>query len=185
MKGLSKLPEGLPIPVDDGACDHLLGSRIPNVTLKGVSDADIDIGSIGGTVVIFFYPMIGNPDSLPMNDWNEIPGARGCTPQSCSFRDNYTKFEGLGIQVIGISSQPLADQKEGSARLKLPFELLNDSQLELAKAMKLPTFEYDSSTYIKRLTIISQGGVVKKIFYPVFPPDKNVSDVVEWIEHNK
>jgi len=184
MKDLYKLPDDLPIPINDGACDHLLGSRIPSVTLMGTSDTSIDPGSVEGTVVIFFYPMIGRPNSPPMTGWNDIPGARGCTPQSCSFRDNHSRLEKLGVKVFGISSQPLIDQKEASARLKLPFELLNDSQLELTKAMNLPTFEYDSATYNKRITIISEDGVIKKIFYPIFPPDKNASDVIEWVEHN-
>lgn len=184
MKNLYKLPDDLPIPVDDGACDHLPGSRIPSVSLKGTTDTITDLGSIEGTVVIFFYPMNGRPDLPPMIGWNDIPGARGCTPQSCSFRDNSSRLEKLGVKVIGISSQPLLDQKEANVRLNLPFELLNDSQLELTKAMNLPTFEYDSSTYIKRITIIAENGVIKKTFYPVFPPDKNVNDVIEWLEHN-
>ncbi|QBZ83351.1 Putative peroxiredoxin bcp [Hydrogenovibrio crunogenus] len=184
MKDLHKLPDDLPVPVDDGACDHLLDSIVPSVALKGVSDTIIDLSSIEGMVVIFFYPMNGRPDSPPMIGWNDIPGARGCTPQSCSFRDNYSQLEKLGVKLFGVSSQPLKDQKEASARLNLPFELLNDSQLELTRAMNLPTFEYELSTYIKRITIISEDGVIKKTFYPVFPPDKNVSDVIEWFEHN-
>jgi peroxiredoxin len=185
MKDLYRLPDNLPVPMDDGACDHLLGLKIPSVTLKGVSNIDIDPGSTTGMVVIFFYPMIGRPDSPPMTGWNDIPGARGCTPQSCSFRDNHSRLDKLGVKVFGISSQPLVDQKEVSARLELPFELLNDTQLELAKAMNLPTFEYNASTYIKRITIVAIDGVIKKVFYPVFPPDKNVLDVIEWVEINK
>ena len=185
MKDLYKLPDNLPIPVDDGACDHLHELRIPSVSLKSVSDTIIDLSSVKGMAVIFFYPMIGRPDSPPMIGWNDIPGARGCTPQSCSFRDKYSQLEKLKVKVFGVSSQPLIDQKEASARLNLPFELLNDSQLELAKALSLPTFEYESSTFIKRITVISVDGVIKKTLYPVFPPDENVSDVIEWLEHNK
>ncbi len=185
MKDLHELPDNLPVPVDDGACDHLPGSRIPSVALKGVSDTRVDLSAVDGTAVIFFYPMNGRPGAPPMTGWNEIPGARGCTPQSCSFRDNYSRLEALGVKVFGVSSQPLADQKEASARLDLPFELLNDSRLELTKAMKLPTFEYGSSTYIKRITLVSNDGVIRKTFYPIFPPDRNVSDVIEWVEHNK
>jgi len=185
MKDLYKLPDDLPIPVDDGACDHLHELRIPPVSLKGVSDAVIDLNSIKGISVIFFYPMIGKPDSPPMIGWNDIPGARGCTPQSCSFRDKHSQLEKLEAKVFGVSSQPLIDQKEASARLNLPFELLNDSQFELTKALNLPTFEYETSTFIKRITIISVNGVIKKIFYPVFPPNENVKDVIEWLEHNR
>lgn len=119
-----------------------------------------------------------------MIGWNDIPGARGCTPQSCSFRDNYSRLERQGVKVFGVSSQALPDQKEASARLNLPYELLNDSKFELTTAMSLPTFEYDSSTYIKRITLIAEDGIIKKTFYPVFPPDKNVDDVIEWIECN-
>jgi len=150
-----------------------------------VSDTVTDLGSIEGMAVIFFYPMNGSPDSPPMIGWNDIPGARGCTPQSCSVRDNYSTFKKQGVKVFGVSAQSLIDQKEASARLNLPFELLNDSQLKLTKATNLPTFEYDSSTYIKRITIIFEDGVIKKVFYPVFPPHENVNDVIEWLEHNR
>jgi len=185
MKDLHKLPGDLPIPVDDGACDHLTGSRIPPVELKAATGTTIDLSSVEGTVVIFFYPMNGRPDSPPMTGWNDIPGARGCTPQSCSFRDHYSQLEKLGVRVFGVSSQPLADQKEARDRLELPFELINDSNLDLAKAMNLPTFEYNSYTYIRRVTVISENGIIKKIFYPVFPPDKNMTDVIEWLENNE
>jgi len=184
MKDLTTLPDNLPIPVDDGACDHLIGSRIPSVELKSTSGTLIDLSTIAGTVVIFFYPMTGRPDSPPMHHWNDIPGARGCTPQSCSFRDNYSKLEKLGVKVFGVTSQALPDQKEAHARLALPYDLLNDTQFELTKAMQLPTFEYESSTYIKRITLISTNGIIKKTFYPVFPPDKNVTDVIEWFQDN-
>jgi len=182
MKDLNTLPDDLPVPEDDGACDHLSGSRLPSVFLASTSDTNVDIGSIEGVLVIFFYPMNGRPGSAPMIGWNDIPGARGCTPQSCSFRDNYSKLQRQGVKVFGISSQPLADQKEAHQRLNLPFELLNDSALVLTRAMQLPTFEYNSSTYIKRITVIAENGVIKKTFYPVFPPDENVNDVIKWIE---
>lgn len=185
MKDLNILPADLPVPADDGACDHLTGSRLPSVFLNSTSGKSIDIGSLAGAVVIFFYPMNGKPGSAPMVGWNDIPGARGCTPQVCSFRDDYSKLQLLGLQVFGISSQPLADQKEARAWLSLPYELLNDSQLVLTKAMNLPTFEYEFATYIKRITIIAIDGVIKKTFYPVFPPDKNVSDVIKWVEKNQ
>lgn len=182
MKGLNTLPDDLPVPADDGACDHLLNSRVPSISLKSTSGTTIDISETKGTVVIFFYPMNGKPDSPLMTGWNDIPGARGCTPQVCSYRDSYVSLEKLGLKVYGISSQSLADQKEARARLTLPYDLLNDSGLELTKAMKLPTFEYRTSTYIKRITLIVRDGVVLKTFYPVFPPDKNVSDVIEWLK---
>lgn len=184
MKDLHELPDNLPIPVDDGACNHLLGSRVPSISLNGTSGKSVDLGSVAGTAVIFFYPMNGKPDSPPMIGWNDIPGARGCTPQVCSFRNDYSQLVAMDAKVFGVSSQPLADQKEVRARLALPYELLNDTPLELTRAMNLPTFEYEASIYIKRITVIAIEGVIKKTFYPVFPPDKNVSDVIIWIKQN-
>lgn len=184
MKNLHELPDNLPIPVDDGACNHLLGSRVPSIYLNATSGKSVDLGSVAGTAVIFFYPMNGKPDSPPMIGWNDIPGARGCTPQVCSFRNEYSQLVAMNAKVFGVSSQPLADQKEASARLALPYELLNDTPLELTHAMNLPTFEYEASIYIKRITVITIDGVIKKTFYPVFPPDKNVSDVITWIKQN-
>jgi peroxiredoxin len=119
-----------------------------------------------------------------MTGWNDIPGARGCTPQTCSFRDNFLNLEKLGVTVYGVSSQSSADQKEASDRLALPYELLSDSGFELTHAMNLPTFMYHSSVFIKRITVIARDGVIMKTFYPVFPPDKNVDDVIAWIEQN-
>jgi peroxiredoxin len=182
MKNLYQLPDDLPVPVDDGACDHLTDSQIPSVALDSTSGASIDLSKVDGISVIFFYPMHGHPDALPMTGWNDIPGARGCTPQACSFRDSYTKLAKLGVKIFGVSSQPLSEQQEASERLELPYILLNDSELRLSKAMKLPTFEYDSSTFIKRITLICENGVIKKTLYPVFPPDKNVYDVLDWVE---
>ena len=182
MKNLSQLPTDLPVPVDDGACDHLTGSNMPSVALRCTSGTDIDLSKVDGLSVIFFYPMHGHPDAPPMIGWNDIPGARGCTPQACSFRDSYTRLTELGVNVFGVSAQSLTAQKEASERLELPYLLLNDSEFKLSKAMKLPTFEYDSSTFIKRITLICENGVIKKTFYPVFPPDKNVYDVLDWIE---
>jgi peroxiredoxin len=128
--------------------------------------------------------MIGRPDSPPLIRWNEIPGARGCTPQSCTFRDHHTQLKSLGSQVFGVSAQPLKDQKEAKSRLRLPFELLNDSGLVLAKALGLPTFEYEKLRLIKRLTVIAKDGIIRKVFYPVFPPTQNATDVIEWLRDN-
>lgn len=160
MKDLGKLPDDLPVPEDDGACDHLPGT-MPSVLLRGVSGTELDLGARRGTSVIYFDPMIGRPDSPPLAGWNQIPGARGCTPQSCSFRDYHAELRALGVQrVYGVSAQPLADQKEATQRLGLTFELLNDSELALAKALRLPTFEYRGATFIKCLTLIATDGVM-------------------------
>ncbi len=183
MKDLSKLPNNLPVPEDDGACAHLLGTRIPSAPLVATSGDIVDLGSLSGTVVAYFYPMIGRPDSPPLVGWNEIPGARGCTPQSCAFRDRHADFRDLTTKVFGVSTQPLEDQKEARVRLGLPFELLNDSRFALTEAMLLPTFEYAGSRLIKRLTIVTTNGIIRKVFYPAFPPDRNAEDVVEWLRN--
>ena len=132
-------------------------------------------------IVVYFYPMIGRPDSSPMIGWNDIPGARGCTPQSCAFRDHHSELNHLGAKVYGASSQTLEEQIEAVERLHLPFELLNDSSFEFAEALKLPTFKYNSSQLIKRLTLIIENGKIRKVFYPVFPPNQNAADIVAWL----
>lgn len=185
MKDLSKLPDNLPVPVDDGACAHLLGTRIPLVQLVATSGETVSIGALPGTVVVYFYPMIGRPDSPPLVGWNEIPGARGCTPQSCAFRDYYSDMTRFHAKVFGVSAQPLVDQQDAKTRLGLPFELLNDRGFALADAMCLPTFEYEKVRLIKRLTLVAIDGFVRKIFYPVFPPNRNAEDVVKWLGDEK
>ncbi len=181
MKDLSKLPDNLPEPVDDGACDHLEGISLPSLTLLTSAGQSVDLSVTKGTVVIFFYPMIGNPESPPMPDWNEIPGARGCTPQACSFRDNFDQLSKLDVTVYGISSQPIEEQQESAVRLSLPYELINDSAFKLTESLKLPTFKYMGEKMIKRLTLIVVDGKIHKVFYPVFPPDQNIDRVVDWL----
>ena len=183
MKDLFTLPDNLPMPVDDGACDHLLGSRLPSVSLAATSGGTINLGSLSRTIVVYFYPMIGRPDSPPLIGWNEISGARGCTPQSCGFRNLYTETMCYAAGIFGVSSQPLEEQIEAKNRLTLPFELLNDSNFQLTKALRLPTFEYNSVRLIKRLSIIVVDGVIRKVFYPVFPPDRNADEVVKWLKN--
>lgn len=183
MKDLFKVPDNLPTPVDDGACDHLQGSHLPSVSLAATSGAAVNLGSLSGTVVIYFYPMTGRPDSAPMIGWNEIPGARGCTPQSCSFRDHHAELMHFATGVFGVSAQPLEDQQEAKNRLALPFELLNDSSFALTKALRLPTFEYNGVKLIKRLAIIVVDGIIRKVFYPVFPPDQNAEEVINWLNN--
>jgi len=184
MKNLITLPDNLPVPVDDGSCDHLPGTRIPSVALMATSGETVDLGTLSGIVLVYFYPMIGRPDSPPLIGWNEIPGARGCTPQSCAFRDHYAELQRFKARVFGVSAQPLEDQQEAKARLELPFELLNDSNFTLTEAMHLPTFEYTGSRLIKRLTVIADNGIIQKVFYPVFPPNRNAEDVIEWLGNN-
>lgn len=185
MKDLTVLPANLPVPEDDGACDHLEGMRFPSTTLIATSGNKVDISSSYGLVVVYFYPLIGRPDSPPMLGWNEIPGARGCTPQSCAFRDLYAEFKELGVSVYGASSQSHLEQVEALERLHLPFELVSDFSFELSSALKLPTFEYNSSVLIKRLTLIIVNGIIEKVFYPVFPPNENAANVIAWIKENQ
>lgn len=185
MKDLYLLPDNLPVPVDDGACAHLEGMQLPSVTLESTSGHKIDLSSVHGLMVVYFYPLIGRPDSPPMIGWNEISGARGCTPQSCAFRDQYSEFRELGVSVYGASSQPLQDQKEAVQRLHLPFELLSDSSFSLASALNLPTFEYKSLRLIKRLTLVVENGLIRKVFYPVFPPDQNAAELIAWLQVNE
>ena len=184
IKDLHTLPANLPVPVDDGACDHLLGVALPSVSLASNTGEAVNLSTRTATLVIYFYPMLGRPDSPPLIGWNDIPGARGCTPQTCAFRDYYAELKRLGVEVFGVSAQRLEDQQEAHARLQLPFVLLNDGQLTLAQALKLPTFEYAGTRLIKRLTIIATGGVIRKVFYPVFPPDNNASAVIVWLNEN-
>jgi peroxiredoxin len=132
------------------------------------------------------YPRTGRPDRELPTGWNAIPGARGCTPQSCAFRDHHEELKRSGAaQVFGVSTQDTAYQREAAERLHLPFELLSDEKLEFARALKLPIFEVAGMTLIKRLTLIARAGVIEKVFYPVFPPDKNADDVLDWIARSR
>jgi peroxiredoxin len=179
---LYELPKNLPVPQDDGACDHLTGMKLPPVRLRSTSGREIDVSSLRGTTVIYVYPRTGRPDQEMLTGWNEIPGARGCTPQSCAFRDHHEELKRAGAaRVFGLSTQDTAYQREAVERLHLPFELLSDAKLELARALKLPTFGVDGMTLIKRLTLIARDGVIAKVFYPVFPPDRNAGDVLAWL----
>jgi peroxiredoxin len=181
IKDLHTLPANLPVPVDDGACDHLLGSTLPSVSLISTTGKAVDVSAYSGTLVIYFYPMLGRPDSPPLVGWNDIPGARGCTPQTCAFRDFHAELKQYGVEVFGVSAQRLEDQQEAHARLQLPFVFLNDERFNLTQAMKLPTFEYAGTRLIKRLTIIATGGLIRKVFYPVFPPNDNACEVIAWL----
>lgn len=176
-----KLPADLPIPTDDGACRHLPGSRLPPVSLPSTAGGALDLSTLRGTVVIYCYPRTGDPNKNPPAGWDAIPGARGCTPQSCAFRDHYRELRALDADVYGLSTQTTDYQKEMAERLHLPFPVLSDAKLELTRALKLPTFTIEGMTLIKRLTLIVDDGVVTKVFYPVFPPDKNAGEVIAWL----
>lgn len=184
MDNLYELPKNLPAPVDDGACDHLVGMRVPSVPLNSTGGRLVDLATLSGTTVVYCYPRTGKPDQEPPQGWNEIAGARGCTPQSCAFRDHFKELQALGAGVFGLSTQATEYQREAAERLHLPFELLSDADLTFAKALRLPTFQVESMTLIKRLTMIIRDARIEKVFYPVFPPDKNAEEVSGWFSKN-
>lgn len=175
------LPTDLPEPQDDGACDHLPGATIPAVTLSSTSGRLVDLSSLPGRTVLYLYPMTGRPGRDLPDGWDRIPGARGCTPESCAFRDLHVEFRGFGARVFGVSAQDTVYQREATERLGLQYELLSDEGLELANALKLPTFEVEGETLIKRLTLVVRDARVEKVFYPVFPPDEHPREVLEWL----
>lgn len=169
----------LPAPVDDGAAAHLPGMRLPDVTLPATEGAPVRLCDLGGTVVLYIYPMTAEPGVDLPPDWGEIPGAKGCTPQSCAFRDHFAELRAAGADaVFGVSTQTREAQREAAARLALPFPLLSDADLALAGALSLPTFEAGGRTLHKRVTLIARNGVIETVFYPVFPPDRNAEDVI-------
>jgi peroxiredoxin len=178
------LPADLPVPVDDGAAAHLVGARLPDISLVSTDDANINLGESRGRWVIYVYPMTGRP-GVPLPDgWNDIPGARGCTPQSCSFRDHYAELKALRTGVFGLSTQSSEYQREARDRLHLPFQFLSDSGLQLKDALQLPTFSVAGMELYKRLTLISFDGQIEKVFYPVFPPDQDADEVLGWLREN-
>ena len=182
-RSLSALPPDLPVPVDDGAAAHLPGTRIPHVALAATDGSVVDLAAITGTVVVFGYPRTGRPGEPSLvADWDQIPGARGCTPEACAFRDHHADLRALGVEgVFGVSTQDTDYQKEAVERLHLPFEMLSDAELRLTRALRLPTFEARGATLVKRLTLVLRDGRVEHCFYPVFPTDTHAAEVVAWL----
>ncbi|HEX8833995.1 MAG TPA: peroxiredoxin [Abditibacteriaceae bacterium] len=183
---LYSLPADLPLPLNDGACDHLLHSLVPDISLPATSGCLVSLAekSEMTRVVVYCYPRTGKPDIEPPTGWDQIPGARGCTPQSCSFRDRYQELKFSGCEVFGLSTQTTDYQREAAQRLHLPFPLLSDETLEFASTLKLPVFEVDGMNLIKRLTLIIAKRRIIQVFYPVFPPDQNAHDVARWLQEN-
>ena len=175
----------IPAPKDDGAASHLFGSRLPSVCLPATNGDEIELSKIDGRAVVYLYPMTGRPDTPLPDGWDMLPGARGCTPQSCEFRDHAVELKNVGAEhLFGLSTQPSEYQREAVERLHLPFPLLSDNELALTHAMQLPTFVVGGTTFLKRLTMIIRDGEVEHTFYPVFPPDQNAMDVVTWLREN-
>lgn len=178
---LSQLPPDLARPLNDGTAAHLEGALLANVTLPCSDGTSVDLGDLRGRCVIYIYPMTGRPD-VPLPDgWDGIAGARGCTPQSCGFRDHYKELKDLGTDVFGLSVQSSEYQREARDRLHLPFQLLSDASLLLKRALRLPTFTVAGMELYRRLTLIAEERRISKVFYPVFPPDRNADDVLEWL----
>jgi peroxiredoxin len=177
----NELAGGLPIPEDDGAADHLPGKQLPSVALESTAGDAVDLSALPGVTVAYCFPLMGRPDSEMPQGWDEIPGARGCTPQSCAFRDHHAELRALGARVFGISAQDSAFQGKIAEKLHLPFELLSDENLIFAEALSLPNFEVDGLRLLRRLTLVVADGQIEKVFYPVFPPDKNAEEVVRWL----
>jgi peroxiredoxin len=176
------LPADIPAPQDDGAARHLTGLKLPPVALAATDGSQVDLSKLSGRTVVYIYPRTGVPGRPMPEGWNEIPGARGCTPQSCGFRDHFAEFERLGVvRVFGLSTQDSAYQREAVERLHLPFAVLSDERLELARAIKLPTFKVAGMTLLKRMALVIDDGIITKVFYPVFPPDKNAEEVIAWL----
>lgn len=175
-------PPDLPVPVDDGACDHLVGLDMPPVSLKATSGPDVRLDEPATRfTVVYGYPRTGVPGQDLPPGWNEIPGARGCTPQNCAFRDHHAGLRALGAAVYGLSTQTTDYQREMAERLHLPFPVLSDSRLELVEALRLPTFEAAGATLLKRFSMILRGKKIEHVIYPVFPSDSDAPRVVEWL----
>lgn len=176
----------LPRPEDDGCAAHLAGMAVPAVALAATDGARIDLGGQPGRIVVYAYPLTGRPGSPLPEGWDSIAGARGCTPESCGFRDHFTQIKDAGAaSVFGLSTQDTAYQREAAQRLRLPFPLLSDASLQLASALRLPTMEIDGRTLLKRLTLVIDSGRISTAFYPVFPPDRHAEEVLAWLEANR
>ncbi len=176
------LPDGLPVPQDDGAARHLRGARLPNIELAATDGSAVSLARLKGRTVIYIYPRTGKPGQAMLDGWDAIPGARGCTPQSCGFRDHFVELRRLGVaQLYGLSTQDTGYQREVVERLHLPFPILSDDQLKLTRALDLPTFTTSGMTLLKRMAWVIDDGTITHVFYPVFPPDKSVDEVIAWL----
>ena len=179
--GVYTLPPDLPVPVDDGAADHLLGTMLPQLTLES-SQGPVSMRELSRErLVLYVYPRAGRPGRPLLPGWDDIPGARGCTPQSCAFRDHAAELAELGASVAGLSAQTLDDQLEFAGRNHIAYPVIADPELRLGQALRLPTFDVDDLTLYKRITLVVEACAIAKVFYPVFPPDRNAGEVVEWL----
>ena len=179
------MPDDLPVPEDDGAADHLLSAVVPAIALKATTGETIRLDELKGRTVLFCYPRTGRPDEeLPLG-WDAIPGARGCTPETCGFRDAHSQFADAGARVIALSTQSTDYQRELADRLGLPFPVLSDEDLEFTNALRLPTFETSGMTLLKRITLVIDDGRITSVFYPVFPPDTHAAEVLDELRRHR
>ena len=185
MTNLNQLPTDLPVPQDDGACNHLVGMPLPNVALLATDGSMVNLSQLAGRLVIYCYPMTGQPNVPLPEGWDQIPGARGCTPQSCAFRDHYQELQAIHANVFGLSVQSTEYQREMATRLHLPFQVLSDEQHQFQKALNLPTFVAAGMTLLKRVTFISHQGRIEAVHYPIFPSDSDPAWVLDYLRINK
>src|SRR5688500_10758879 len=179
---LYSTPPHLPVPTDDGACEHLPGLTAPDLPLPATTGGTLSVAAQPARwTVVYAYPRTGTPDQVSPPGWDEIPGARGCTPQNCAFRDHYAELQSLGASVFGLSTQPTAYQLEMATRLHLPFPVLSDEQLQLTHALRLPTFRYQEWTLLKRFSLILEGDRIAHVIYPVFPSNADAPAVLAWL----
>ena len=177
----------IPAPSDDGAAVHLVGMTIPEISLVATDDSTVTLSALPGRIVVFAYPRTGEPGKISLvDDWDMIPGARGCTPQTCSFRDLFADLKAAGARhVFGLSTQSNVYQTEMASRLHLPFPVLSDEKLALTRALGLPTMQVAGLTLIRRLAMVIDDASIAKVFYPVFPPDRNAGDVLAWLQEHR
>jgi peroxiredoxin len=180
------LPPDIPVPKDDGRAQHLTGVRLPDIALPATNGPAVNLSKLKGRTVLYIYPRTGVPGVDPPEGWDLIPGARGCTPQSCGFRDHFDELKKLGVsQVFGLSTQDTGYQREAAERLHLPFPILSDAALDFALALHLPMFMAGRMTLLARMALVIENGVIAKVFYPVFPPDKNAEEVIAWLRSSR
>jgi peroxiredoxin len=176
------LPPNIPVPQDDGAARHLAGMKLPDLALPATGGDEVNLARLAGRTVLYIYPRTGVPGADLPPGWDDIPGARGCTPQSCGFRDHFAALKALGVShVFGLSTQDTGYQREAAERLHLPFAILSDAELKFTRALRLPTFSTAGMTLLKRMALVIDDAAIVKVFYPVFPPDKNAAEVVAWL----
>jgi peroxiredoxin len=185
-RDIMQLPTDLPVPVDDGGARHLEGLALPRLALPATDGSMVDLAALEGRTIVYVYPRTGVPGEPSPEGWDAIPGARGCTPQSCGFRDHFAELKALGVaRVYGLSTQSTDFQREVVERLHLPFAVISDAALALTRAIDLPTFTVAGMTLLKRMAWVIDDGVLTKVFYPVFPPDRNAAEVIAWLQASR